>query len=78
MSDPFQSSIRTYRDSFHGIGCGTGCLIHLALMTIIGLTLLVWIVLERPWEWEVTVKLPSERSQAGEVERTETSPAPPP
>lgn len=61
MSGPFRTSIRTYRDSFQGIGCGTGCMIHLALMALLGVALVIWAIKIRAWELSVTVEMPAKQ-----------------
>ena len=58
MGDAFRTNIRTYRDSFQGIGCRTGCMVHLAVIGLLCVVLLAWIVINRAWELSVTVELP--------------------
>ena len=60
MSDFYRTSIRTYRDSFERTGCAKGCMIHLALLALIGFAALVWAIKNRAWELSVTVELPAE------------------
>lgn len=57
MGDSARTNIRTYRDSFQGIGCGAGCMLHLAIMAFLGLALLVWCIKNRAWELNVTVEM---------------------
>lgn len=59
MSDSGRTSIRTYRDSFQGIGCARGCMIHLALLGLLGVAALVWVIKIRAWELSVTVEMPA-------------------
>ena len=49
MSDSGRTSIRTYRDSFQGPGCATGCMIHLALLGLLSIAALVWAIKIRAW-----------------------------
>jgi hypothetical protein len=72
MGDPVRTSIRSYRDAFQGIGCASGCMVHMALLGVLGLALLIWAVKNRAWELEISVELP-EREQVEE----ETPPQPP-
>ncbi len=58
-----RSSIRTYRDSFQGIGCRTGCLLHLALMGLLAVGVLIWAVKNRAWELSVTVEMPGGKKE---------------
>jgi hypothetical protein len=71
MGDFVRTSIRTYRDSFQGIGCRTGCMIHLALLGVIGVALLIWAIKIRVWEFSVTVEMPAKKAP-------EAPPEPPP
>ncbi|WP_395743453.1 hypothetical protein [Prosthecobacter sp.] len=66
MGDSARTNIRTYRDSFQGIGCGTGCMIHLVLMGLIGVGMVVWLITIRAWELRVTVELPVVKKAEGE------------
>jgi len=59
MGDSVRTNIRTYRDSFQGIGCGMGCMLHLAFLGILSVATLIWLVKIRAWELSVTVELPS-------------------
>ena len=59
MGDSVRTNIRTYRDSFQGIGCGTGCMLHLVLVGLLSLATLVWLVKIRAWELSVTVEMPA-------------------
>ncbi len=61
VSDYDKTSIRTYRDSFQGIGCRTGCMLHLALMGLLAVAALVWAIKNRAWELSVTVEMPAEK-----------------
>ena len=69
MGDSYKTNIRTYRDSFQGIGCGTGCMLHLVLMAFLGLAVLVWCIKNRAWELSVTVEMPT-------AKKVEPEPAP--
>lgn len=72
MGDSARTNIRTYRDSFQGIGCGTGCMVHLVIMGFLGLAVLVWCIKNRAWELSVTVEVPA----AKKAEPEETKPGP--
>lgn len=61
VSDFDKTSIRTYRDSFQGIGCRTGCMVHLALMGLLAVAALVWAIKIRAWELSVTFEMPAEK-----------------
>ncbi|MDZ4402991.1 hypothetical protein [Prosthecobacter sp.] len=61
MNDSARTSIRTYRDSFQGIGCRTGCMIHLALMGLLAVAALAWAIKIRAWELSVTFEMPAEK-----------------
>lgn len=65
MGDSGKTSIRSYRDSFQGIGCAGGCMVHLVLLGVLGLALIVWAVRNRAWELEISVEVPA-REQAQE------------
>lgn len=58
VSLPERTSIRTYRESFEGVGCRKGCAIHLMLLGVLALAMLAWAVRNRVWELEVTVEMP--------------------
>ena len=74
MGDSARTNIRTYRDSFQGIGCGTGCMLHLVLMGFLGLAVLVWCIKNRAWELSVTVEMPAEKKAEPEPETAEPVP----
>ncbi len=77
MGESFKTNIRTYRDSFQGIGCRTGCLVHLALLGVLGLALLIWAVKNRVWELEITLELPAhEQVEEAETALPSAKPAP--
>lgn len=61
-----RTNIRTYRDSFQGIGCGTGCVVHLVLVGLICVGTLMWLIRIRAWELSVTVELPTVKKAEGE------------
>ncbi len=67
-----RTNIQAYRDSFQGIGCRTGCMIHLALLGLMALALLIWAVKNRVWELEVTIELPAKTEASPAQERTLT------
>jgi len=71
MSDSGKTSIRSYRDAFPGLGCAGGCMVHLALLGVLGLALLIWAVKNRAWELEISLEMPA-REQVEE----ETPPPP--
>ena len=73
MGDSGRTNIRTYRDSFQGIGCGTGCMLHLVLMGFLGLAVLVWCIKNRAWELSVTVEMPTKKAEP-EPEPAEPAP----
>ncbi len=73
MSGPFRTGIRTYRDSFQGIGCGAGCMIHLVLLSIVSVAMLVWAIKIRVWELTFTVEMPAKATKEPAAE-----PEPPP
>ena len=72
MGDSYKTNIRIYRDSFQGIGCGTGCMLHLVLIVFLGLAVLVWCIKNRAWELSVTVEMP----EAKKAEPAAAEPAP--
>lgn len=79
MGDSAKTSIRSYRDAFHGVGCAGGCMVHLALLGVLGLALLIWAVKNRAWELEISVELPEREQEVEELEEAPpTSPAPAP
>ena len=41
MGNSARTNIRTYRDSFQGIGCRTGCMLHLVFIGMLGVAVLV-------------------------------------
>lgn len=59
MGESGRTNIRTYRDSFQGIGCGTGCMVHLMILGFLALAALVWCIKNRAWELSVTVEMPA-------------------
>lgn len=69
MGDSVRTNIRTYRDSFQGIGCGTGCMLHVALMGFLGLAVLVWCIKNRAWELSVTVEMPTAKKAGSDAEK---------
>lgn len=69
MGDSVRTNIRTYRDSFQGIGCGTGCMLHVALMGFLGLAVLVWCIKNRAWELSVTVEMPAAKKAGSDAEK---------
>jgi hypothetical protein len=62
MQGSDRTNIRTYRESFQGIGCRTGCMTHLALLGLLCLAALVWAVKNRAWELSVTVEMPATKA----------------
>lgn len=62
MGDSARTNIRTYRDSFQGIGCGTSCLLHLVFLCVLALAALIYAIKIRVWELEVTVELPHSKA----------------
>lgn len=64
VSDFGRTSIRTYHDSFQGMGCARGCMLHLVLLGLLGLAALVWAIKNRAWELRVTVEMPAEKKVA--------------
>ena len=66
MDDSGSTSIRSYRDSFQGIGCRTGCMIHLALLGLLGVAVIVWVIKIRAWELSVTVEMPAQAAPPSE------------
>lgn len=71
MGDSFRTNIRTYRDSFQGIGCRAGCMLHLVFIGMIGVAALVWAIKNRAWELSVTVELPAEPTSEPEADEDE-------
>lgn len=70
MGASFKTGLRAYRDSHQGIGCRTGCMIHLALLGIIALALVFWAVKNRIWELEVTIELPAKAKTSSDQEKS--------
>jgi hypothetical protein len=73
MGDSFRTNIRTYRDSFQGIGCRNGCMLHLVIIGLLGVAMLIWLIQIRAWELSVTVELPTVKKAEGE-EGAKTAP----
>lgn len=48
----------SYLSGAPGVGCAGGCMLHLALLGFFVLALLIWAVVNRAWELEVTLELP--------------------
>ena len=71
MGNSARTNIRTYRDSFQGIGCRAGCMLHLVFLGMLGLAALIWAIKNRAWELSVTVEMPAE-------EKAEPVPVPEP
>ncbi len=70
MGDSFRTNIRTYRDSFQGIGCRNGCVLHLVIIGLLGMAMLIWLIKIRAWELSVTVELPTvKKAETEEVEK---------
>lgn len=63
--------MRTYRGSFQGNGCLSGCMFHLVCMGLLVLAGVVWVIKERAWELTVTVELPKVEKVAPEAEESE-------
>lgn len=61
-----RTNIRTYHDSFQGIGCRTGCLVHLALMGVLAVAALICAIKYRAWELSVTVEMPAKKREGAE------------
>lgn len=72
MGESGRTNIRTYRDSFQGIGCGTGCMVHLTILGFLALAALVWCIKNRAWELSVTVEMPA--AKKAEPEPAEAAP----
>jgi hypothetical protein len=68
MGNSARTNIRTYRDSFQGIGCRTGCMLHLVFLGMLGLAVLIWAIKNRAWELSVTVELPAAEKAKPEAE----------
>ncbi len=51
-----------------GVGCRNSCLIHLAMLGLLGLAMLIWAVRNRAWELEVTVELPEKITEPEDAE----------
>jgi len=71
MGNSARTNIRTYRDSFQGIGCRTGCMLHLVFIGMLGVAVLVWAIKNRAWELSVTVELPAEPKADPEADEEE-------
>lgn len=56
-----KTTFRSYLEGVPGAGCAGGCMIHLALLGVLGLAMLIWFVKNRAWELEVTVEMPAEK-----------------
>jgi hypothetical protein len=41
-----------------GIGCGSGCLIHLMLLGLLFVALIIWCINHRAWELVITIIWP--------------------
>jgi hypothetical protein len=41
-----------------GMGCGTGCLIHLTLMSLLFVAFIIWCINNRAWELVITIIWP--------------------
>ncbi len=72
MAGSEKTSIRSYRDAFQGVGCASGCMVHLALLGVLALALLIWAVKNRAWELEISVEMPAREEMVEE----ETTPPP--
>lgn len=53
-----------------GIGCRNSCLIHLMILSLLGLAMLIWAVRNRVWELEVIVEMPKKTAEPEEPEST--------
>jgi hypothetical protein len=62
MGDSARTNIRTYRDSFQGIGCRTGCMVHLAILGVLAVAALIYAIQIRAWELNVTVEMPAAKN----------------
>lgn len=79
MGDSAKTSIRSYRDAFQGVGCASGCMVHLALLGVLGMALLIWAVKNRAWELEISVEMPAREQAEEEIEEAPpASPGPAP
>lgn len=57
----------SYLSGGPGTGCAGGCMMHLTLLGLFLLALLIWAVVNRAWELEVTVEMPA--SMVEEVDK---------
>jgi hypothetical protein len=71
VSESEKTSFRSYLEGAPGTGCAGGCMIHLALLGVLGLALLIWMVKNRAWELEVTVEMPAEKEPGPKADMEE-------
>ncbi len=57
MAD-FRQSLTRYARQREGMGCGTGCLIHLALLSLLFVAFIIWCINNRAWELVITIIWP--------------------
>lgn len=55
---PFRQSFTRYARQRERMGCGTGCLIHLALMSLLFVAFIIWCINNRAWELVITIIFP--------------------
>jgi hypothetical protein len=65
-----RTNIRTYRDSFQGIGCRSGCMLHAVILGLLALIALIYAIQIRAWELTVTLEMPIAKKAAPEPART--------
>jgi hypothetical protein len=53
-----RQSLTRYARQRSGMGCGTGCLIHLTLMSLLFVAFIIWCINNRAWELVITIIFP--------------------
>ena len=54
----FRQSLTRYARQRHGMGCGTGCLIHLTMLGLLFVAFTIWCIKNRAWELVITIIWP--------------------
>jgi hypothetical protein len=54
----FRQSFTRYARQRESMGCGTGCLIHLTLMSLLFVAFIIWCINNRAWELVITIIWP--------------------
>lgn len=53
-----RQSLTRYARQREGMGCGTGCLIHLTLLGLLFVAFIMWCIRNRAWELVITIIFP--------------------